>query len=125
MLKGEWQAPKDPNVHEDDVMCNVSALHDICIPLYQRTWCTKLVTTMTTLSTHSPKGNCLHTNICMGKSLTHQIGLKFKQIHACDFTCVLYKGLWVKFNHVQNVTLHGTNKYIALKYMLKSYTIFY
>jgi hypothetical protein len=55
MPKGEWQAPKDPNVHEDDVMYNVSALHDICIPLYQGTWCTKLATTMTTLSTHSPK----------------------------------------------------------------------
>jgi hypothetical protein len=45
------------------------------------------------------KGNCLHTNICMGKSLTHHIRLKYKQIHACNFTCVLYKGLWVKSNH--------------------------
>jgi hypothetical protein len=89
MPKCEWQAPKDPNVHEDDVMCNVNALHDIFIPLYQRTWCTKLTTTTTTLSTYSPKGNCLHTNICMEKTLTHQIGLKYKQIHACNFACVL------------------------------------
>jgi hypothetical protein len=25
--------------------------------------------------------------------------LEYKQIHACNFTSVLYKGLWVKSNH--------------------------
>ncbi len=67
MPKGQWQAPKDPNVHEYDVMCNVNAFDDICIPLYEGTWCTKLTTTMTTLSTYSPKGNCLQTIYALKK----------------------------------------------------------
>jgi hypothetical protein len=101
-------------------MDGLDVLQNVCIPLCTSAWCTKLAATLTLMNmctTHGcsnkfvdelfsmlhkfllPKDNCLSSNMYGAKTLTQHIGLKYNQIHACSFGCILFKGQYANCNH--------------------------
>jgi hypothetical protein len=110
----------DLGVREDVVMDGLDALQNACIPFYNGARCSKLAETLVLMNMCTihgcrnkfldelfsilhkcllPMDNCLSSNMRGAKTLTQQIGLKYKQIHACIFGCILYRGEYANCTH--------------------------
>jgi len=112
--------PKDLGILNNDVLDGLDTLHDACVPLYESAHCTKLVAVLIMMNmciVHNysnkfvnelfsllrnfllPIDNILSTNMYSVKTLTQHIGIKYKQIYACNVGCVLYKGPYANSTH--------------------------
>jgi hypothetical protein len=110
----------DLGVGKDVVMDGLDVLQNVYIPLYVGARCNKLTGILVLMNMCTIHGcsnkfvddlfsilhksllhvdNYLFSNMHGAKTLTQQIGLKYKQIHACIYGCILYNGEYANFTH--------------------------
>jgi hypothetical protein len=101
-------------------MDDVNTLQNAYTSLYASAWRSKLAATLTLMNMcmiHECSNkfvdelfsilhnfllhvdNCLSNNMYGAKTLTQHIGLKYKQIHACIYGCILYRGQYANCSH--------------------------